>query len=151
MILLDSDHLTVLKYVDGDRARRLQARLAASGKMVGTTVITVEEQMRGWLAAVARERQPRRQIGPYRELARLFEFFRLYHIVLFDAPAADTFELFGRIQIGTMDKKIAAISIVNNALLLTANRRDYEQIPNLRFENWLDEPPATGDDTSANR
>lgn len=23
-------------------------------------------------------------------------------------------------------------------LLLTANRRDYEQVPGLRFENWMD-------------
>ncbi|QJX00792.1 type II toxin-antitoxin system VapC family toxin [Frigoriglobus tundricola] len=50
-----------------------------------------------------------------------------------------------------MDKKIAAITVVNNALLLTANRRDYELIPDLRFENWMDAPPATGDNTSANR
>jgi tRNA(fMet)-specific endonuclease VapC len=41
-----------------------------------------------------------------------------------------------------MDKKIAAIAIANKALLLTANRRDYEQIPGLRFENWMDEPPV---------
>ena len=33
---------------------------------------------------------------------------------------------------------IAAIALANNALLLTANRRDYERIPGLRFENWLD-------------
>jgi len=30
------------------------------------------------------------------------------------------------------------ILIVNNALLLTANRRDYEQVPGLRFDNWMD-------------
>lgn len=142
MILLDSDHLTILKYTAGNRARQLQARLAAAGEVVGTTVITVEEQMRGWLAAVAKERQLRRQIGPYQELARLFEFFRPYHIALLDAAAVDAFDQFGRIQIGTMDKKIAAIALVNNALLLTANRRDFGQIPGLRFENWMDEPPT---------
>jgi tRNA(fMet)-specific endonuclease VapC len=36
-----------------------------------------------------------------------------------------------------MDKKIAAIARVNNAILLTANRREFEQIPGLHFENWL--------------
>lgn len=41
-----------------------------------------------------------------------------------------------------MDKKIAAIAIANAALLLTANRRDFEQIPNLRCENWMDPPAA---------
>jgi tRNA(fMet)-specific endonuclease VapC len=28
--------------------------------------------------------------------------------------------------------------MTQSALLLTANRRDFEQIPGLRFDNWLD-------------
>ena len=36
------------------------------------------------------------------------------------------------------DKKIAAIAIVNKALLLTENRRDFEQFPGLRLDDWLD-------------
>jgi len=27
---------------------------------------------------------------------------------------------------------------VNDALLLTANQEDFEQVPGLRFANWLD-------------
>ena len=37
----------------------------------------------------------------------------------------------------TMDLKIAAIALVNDATLLTANKRDFEQVEGLRFENWL--------------
>jgi tRNA(fMet)-specific endonuclease VapC len=139
MIVLDTDHLTVLKYVSSDRATRLQARLdGAAGEVVGTTVVNVEEQMRGWLATLARERQVRRHITPYGELARLFDFFREFHLALFDEAAADRFDHLARVRIGTMDKKIAAISLANDALLLTANRQDFEQVPGLRFENWLD-------------
>ncbi len=98
--------------------------------------------MRGWMAAIAKERQPRRQVGPYRELAGLFEFFAEFTIALFDDAAVSLFEQFNRIRIGARDRKIAAIALANNAVLLTANRRDFEQIPNLRFENWMDAPPA---------
>jgi len=42
-----------------------------------------------------------------------------------------------RIRIGTMDLKIASIALVNDALLVTANQRDFEQVPGLRVENWL--------------
>ena len=94
--------------------------------------------MRGWLASIAKERQSCRQVSPYDELIRLFDFFGGYFIVRFDHVAADLFDSYTRIRIGTADRKITAIALANNALLLTANRRDYERIPGLRFENWLD-------------
>jgi tRNA(fMet)-specific endonuclease VapC len=77
MILLDTDHVSVLQIREGQRTQQLKDRLAAAGDpVVGTTIISVEEQMRGWLAAIAKERQPKRQIAAYRNLAELFEFFR---------------------------------------------------------------------------
>ena len=139
MILLDSDHLTALKYTTGERSVRLRTRLAAaSGEVLGTTVVNVEEQMKGWIAAVAKERQVRRQMSAYRELARLFTFIQPYHIALLTDAAVDLFEQFGSIRIGVSDRKIGAIAIANNALLLTANRRDFEKVLGLRFENWMD-------------
>ena len=143
MILLDTDHATILKYPDTARCNRLVARIArVVDEPVGVTIITIEEQMRGWLASVAKERQARRQVGPYRELARLFEFFADFEIAPFDDAAAVQFDQFNRIRISTLDRKIAAVAIVNDALLLTANRRDYEKVPGLRFDNWMDEPPT---------
>jgi tRNA(fMet)-specific endonuclease VapC len=38
----------------------------------------------------------------------------------------------------TMDLKIAAIALVNQVLFLSANLRDFEQVPGLRVENWLE-------------
>jgi len=37
-----------------------------------------------------------------------------------------------------MDLKTACNTIVNQTILLTANRRDFEKVPGLKFENWLD-------------
>lgn len=140
MILLDTDHLSTLRFHGSVRAERLRGRLeaAAADGPVGTTVANVEETMKGWLSSIAKERLPQRQIGPYRELAQLFDFFGGFAIVLFDQAAADQFASYSRIRIGTQDRKIAAITVVNPALLLTANRQHFGQIPGLRFENWLD-------------
>jgi tRNA(fMet)-specific endonuclease VapC len=141
VILLDTDHLTVLKYRTSERAIRLTRRLtvaSADGTPVGTTVVNVEEQMRGWLAAIAKERTPRRQVAPYRDLAGLFDFFRGFTIALFTDPAADLFAGYSAIRIKATDRKVAAVAIAHNALLLTANTKDFEQVPGLRFENWLD-------------
>jgi tRNA(fMet)-specific endonuclease VapC len=62
-----------------------------------------------------------------------------WEIVPFDERAADQFADLRRrrIRIGTMDLKIASIALVNAALLVTANLRDYSLVPNLRCENWL--------------
>ena len=142
MILLDSDHLTVLKYRGSERYIRLTERLqAAANQAVGTTFINVEEQMRGWLAAIAKERQISRQVSAYRELAGLFDFFGELHIVTLSSEAAAMFQEMraSGVKIGTMDLKTACIAINSNALLLTRNRRDFERVPGLRFENWIDE------------
>ena len=138
MILLDTDHLTVLQTPDATRRERLVARLALTNEEIGTTIVNVEEQMRGWMASIAKERLVARQVRSYARLANLFAFFANYEIAPFSDPAADLFTTFGRIRIGVSDRKIAAITIVGNALLLTANRRDFEQVAGLRFDNWID-------------
>jgi tRNA(fMet)-specific endonuclease VapC len=94
--------------------------------------------MRGWMASIAKERQPDRQVRSYSRLADLFDFLSDFEIARFDEAAVARFNTFKRIRIGTMDLKIAAIAIALDARLLTANRQDFEQLPGLRFENWLD-------------
>ena len=140
MILLDTDHVSVLRMTPGgDRRIRLIARLAlAVEEDICIPIVVTEETMRGWLATLAKERQARRQVYAYRELGDLFGFFAAFEVVPFDDEAVDEFEQFHRIRIGVYDRKIAAIAIANDALLLTANRRDFEQVPGLKFENWMD-------------
>jgi tRNA(fMet)-specific endonuclease VapC len=142
MILLDTDHVTLLKYADSERAVRLNERLNTlpSEEVVALSIVSVEEQMRGWLAAIAKERQARRQVFGYGELARLLDYFRAFQILPFDERAADQFDDLRatKIRLGSMDLKIAAIALVNQALLLSANRRDFDRVPGLRVENWLE-------------
>ncbi len=61
MILLDTDHLTVFQYPEGPRWAPLTARLRAAEDMqIATTVVTLEEQLRGWLAEINRWRELRK-------------------------------------------------------------------------------------------
>jgi tRNA(fMet)-specific endonuclease VapC len=105
-----------------------------------TTAITIEEQMRGWLALIHRLDDVHRQIPAYERLVALFSFFARWKTLPFDGPAADKFKELRaqRVRLGTMDLKIAAIALERDALLLTANLRDFERVPRLRVENWLD-------------
>jgi len=114
---------------------------AAADEVFGTTIIDVAEQMKGWLSVINEERQAIRQVTGYRKLARLFDYYVSYHIAPFDEVAAVRFDDLRRakIQVGTNDLKIAAVALCCDSLLLTANRQDFEQIPSLRFANWLDQ------------
>jgi hypothetical protein len=61
---VDTDHITVLRYEEDSRHWTLVSRLkAAADKHLVTTTVTVEEQMRGWLAEINRWREVRRQSG----------------------------------------------------------------------------------------
>ena len=139
MILLDTDHFTILRYTEHPRCAALTEKLAARDQPVATTVITFEEQMRGWLAEIRRQHSLQKQVTVYERLDDLADSFRRWKTVPFDTVAAHQCERLkkSRIRIGTQDLKIAAIALVNNALLLSANLRDFKKVPGLRVENWL--------------
>lgn len=140
MIILDTDHLVVLKYSQGHDKSTLTTRMAASSDQhFVTTVITLEEQLRGWLASLRRFNDPGRQVSSYAKLSDVVDYFSRWTRLPFDDEAARQFQVLrrGKIRVATMDLKIPAIALVHNSLLLSANLRDFEQVPNLRVEDWL--------------
>jgi hypothetical protein len=56
MIILDTDHLTLLRYEENPKCEILSGRLKASQQRLALTVISWEEQVRGWLAEINRSR-----------------------------------------------------------------------------------------------
>jgi tRNA(fMet)-specific endonuclease VapC len=49
LLVLDTDHVSALG-IPSEAGRRLLERVDATGEEAATTIITVEEQLRGWLA-----------------------------------------------------------------------------------------------------
>ena len=140
MILLDTDHLSIVVNTRGAGHAALVARLGAANDILAVPIICVEEQCKGWLAKIARTTDVHQQIIAYDRLQELFHFFRKWSIQSLDTAAADAFHLFRKqkIRIGSQDLKIAAIAVTQDALLLSANLRDFRQVPGLRVENWLE-------------
>jgi tRNA(fMet)-specific endonuclease VapC len=140
VILLDTDHVVVLKYANSPQCVTLAANMDRSADQdFATTAVTVEEQMRGWLAVIHRSTDVHRQVPAYHQLLRLFDFFARWRLIPFDELSANEFSRLRkqRIRIGVMDLKIAATALVQEALLLSANLRDFERVPGLRVENCL--------------
>lgn len=105
---------------------------------IAITVISVEEQMRGWLNIIRQSSQSDRLIWAYQGLQDGVSFFNQVNVLPFDRDAYNCYTelLRQRIRIGTQDLRIAAIVISRNGILVTRNRQDFERVPGLVFEDW---------------
>lgn len=129
MIILDTDHLVALKDSRGPDFATLANRMAGStDQEFVTTAVTVEEQLRGWLALINRSNDVHRHVQPYGKLVGLIDFFSRWDVLPFDNAAADQFKELRRqkVRIGTMDLKIASIALATGARVLTANLRVWQ-------------------------
>jgi tRNA(fMet)-specific endonuclease VapC len=139
MLVLDTDHVTEYQKGTSPEAKRLKIRLDQATEPYATTIITVEEMVRGWMAAIRRIQDPHQQVNAYGKLGQLFRFFATWNVLGWDNAAADQFQALRqtKIRVGTMDLKIASICLTNNAILLTRNRKDFEHVPGLQLDDWL--------------
>jgi len=137
VLVLDTNHVSELGY-GTPAGLRLREGLLASGEDTATTIITVEEQLRGWLAKIHRLADPHDQIPAYQRLQERIEFFARWTVLPWDAAAADLFGRFRRqgVRIGSMDLKIACIALVHDATLLTRNINDFTRVPGLTVADW---------------
>lgn len=142
MLILDTDVLTIIQRKRGIEFGRLVRRLDLVDDDVAVTIVSFEEQMRGWLTYVARTKNDTHEIDGYSRLRALLEDFQSRPVVDYDAKGAVVFrELISqRVRIGTMDLKIAAIALSHEALLITRNLSDFEKVPGLRVKDWTSEP-----------
>ncbi|WP_332948062.1 MULTISPECIES: type II toxin-antitoxin system VapC family toxin, partial [unclassified Microcoleus] len=104
--------------------------------------ITLEEQVYGRLNGIRRANSPEKVISAYAKLSATWKYFTSINLLDFDQNAYNCYTDLVRqkIRVGTQDLRIAAIVISRNAVLVTRNRRDFERVPGLRFEDWtLDE------------
>ena len=138
MVLLDTDHMSQLQR-GGAEGKQIRLRLHALPQDdVATTIVSYEEQMRGWLARLARATTPERQIFDCGELKKLLQGYCSFAVLDYGAGAAAEFQrlLALKLRIGMMDLKVAAITLAINATLLTRNMVDFGKVPDLRVEDW---------------
>jgi len=139
MLILDSDHVSLLYWGESKDGRRVFDRLnRVPPEEVATTIVSYEEQTRGWFSYMAQARTITQQIEAYRRLHAHLDFYGKIQVLDFDAAAAVEFQNLKRLQnrVGTFDLRIAAIAISRQATLLTRNTIDFERLPGLRFADW---------------
>jgi tRNA(fMet)-specific endonuclease VapC len=138
-VVLDANHFTEFANATAP-GKRLMARIKKRQADVFSCIVAAEESLRGWLAFVRSRTNGLNQLEPYARLLACIETLNKFTILPFDQEAALAFH---RLQkehprTGTMDLKIAAICLAHDSMLLTRNLSDFDGIPGLRVENWLD-------------
>ena len=139
MIILDTDCLSLLNRERILESSKLRQKLEQfPPHEIFTTIITFEEQIRGWLAFIAKAKTPEQQIYAYERLHQALEAYRNTTVLDFDENAAKVFQNLksNKIRIGSMDLKIASIAIANKAILVSRNLKDFEQVPDLSVQDW---------------
>ena len=140
MIILDTDVFSFIEIEDSPEFAMVRSRVAQLDppQPVVVTVITYEEQTRGRLGKVAASKKPKDLLYAYLKLRGHIANYLKIQVLDFDAPALTEYEKLRRrgIRIGTLDLRIAAIAMSQNAVLITRNLQDFRQVPGLRVEDW---------------
>jgi tRNA(fMet)-specific endonuclease VapC len=135
LYILDSDHLSL--YQRGHESLWMYLAIIPP-EQIAITIISVEELVRGRLAQIRRAVAPQERVSAYHWFWETLDFLRNFTVLKYDLPAETQFESLRaqKIRAGTQDLRIAAISLSQEAILITRNRRDFETIPSLKIEDW---------------
>jgi tRNA(fMet)-specific endonuclease VapC len=76
MMILDTDVLTLVQIEAGEEYETLAARLDAASEIPHVTIVSFEEQMRGWLAYIASRRTEEQRTHAYQRLRALLDDFQ---------------------------------------------------------------------------
>ena len=141
--ILDTDIFTIASLRDSPDYLRFHARILELGQddLIATTIITYEEQTRGWLAYSAKSRQTAHQIRAYARLKQHLTAYSEIDVLDFDEVAGQQYDRLCalRLRLGAADLKIAAIAISHEAMLLSRNLKDFRRVPGLQVEDWTTE------------
>lgn len=137
--LLDTDHISLAlrgntKIVD--RLTHLKRSQWA------TSVVSIQEIFNGWIVSLNDPRYQDQQVELYTRLWKSNEFFQGAQVLNFDHAADQIYQQLRQSSPNLnkrrleKDIKIAAIAIANQAIVITRNQRDFEQVPGLQIDDW---------------
>jgi tRNA(fMet)-specific endonuclease VapC len=136
--LLDTDHVSLLL----ERHPQISRQVANLGAEVVISIVTVQELFNGWVVRINGTQKVEDVVRLYGKLNRTVALFGRVRVLDFDEKAGETFQRLlkenptlskQRLQ---KDMRIAAIGLVNDAVVVTRNYRDFSLVPGLKIEDW---------------
>jgi len=135
LYILDTDHISLSQR---KHPKVLQQMAQIDRNRLFTTIVTVEEQIKGRFNVIKRASSGRKLIFAYAELQANMSYFNTMQILPFDQAANAHYEALRKqkIRIGTQDLRIAAIGLSVNGIVVTRNWKHFDKVPNLTLEDW---------------
>ena len=138
MFVLDTDPFTLLLHNN----ESVVLRRSRANREVVLTSITRIELLQGRFASVLTAADRHQLLLAWDRLDASEGDLRAFEILPFNEAAASEFERLlgtrGLRRIGRGDLLIASIVLANQATLVTRNVRDFQRVPGLKIENWVD-------------
>jgi tRNA(fMet)-specific endonuclease VapC len=136
LFLLDTDTVTLLEQGHPQVLKNVNRHPVVD---IAISAISVQEQMEGFLAAVKRARDRKQTAAAYDMLVtRLLPVWLRLAVLSFSEAAIVRFEHLRslRLNVGSMDLRIAAVALENQLTVVTRNQRDFGRIPGVTTVDW---------------
>ncbi|KHG42735.1 MAG: type II toxin-antitoxin system VapC family toxin [Aphanizomenon flos-aquae KM1D3_PB] len=136
--ILDTNTVTLLQYENNQIIQRIRA---VGNSSIFVTTITLEEQLKGRLAIINKCNSNKNLQGlasAHRNLKLTQNFFCSVNLLEFNQAACESYQKLRqqKINSGSQDLRIAAIALVNQAIVVTQNYKDFIKVPNLSIKDW---------------
>jgi tRNA(fMet)-specific endonuclease VapC len=137
LYIFDTDHLSLYQRNYPVLVTRMRD-LDYAVHSLATTVINCQEQISGRFDQANRANSSAQILAAYQFMQHTIEFFDTWEVLPYADQAETHFKAARKmgIRIGTMDLRIASIALSLDATVVTRNRKDFQQVPNLKFEDW---------------
>lgn len=135
LYILDTDHMTLWQHGHLLVLAQLE-RIPIESRAV--TMISLTEQIQGWMAAMGRARTEVQVANTLHRLYQTIHFYQQLQVLAYDALAITEFERLhnNKLRVGTQDLRIASIALSRNATMVTRNLRDFSRVPGLQIVDW---------------
>jgi tRNA(fMet)-specific endonuclease VapC len=135
LYILDTDHISLLQQKNPFIINKINQ---INPNDIVVTIISFQEQVRGWFNLIHRNDDNASIIWAYQGLSEVFKYFNRVTILDFDENAYNIYQNLKsqQIRIGSQDLRIGSIALAVNGVMVTRNRKDFSKIPNLIIEDW---------------
>lgn len=135
--ILDTDHFSLWQR----NHPFVVKHITKNANNISITIITAEEVIRGRFNVIRQSSQNSESdklVLAYNLFWETLDDFKMLGILKFDQKAFIHYTDLRsqKIRIGSQDLKIASITLATNSILITRNSRDFNKIPDLKFEDW---------------